>query len=727
MNQNQPDRRSVPTPPNRRNVARRLVHGLGAISVASTLAATDPAGVNPLLPEWAGPFGGLPPFDRVQVAQFKPAFAEAIQAYRTDLRAIAESADAATFANTIEAFERSGRAFGRVQAVYRVWGSTLSTPDYQAVERDLEPQLAALRDEIHQNEKLFRRIEAVYLSPDKARLTPEQQRLVWLHYTNFVRAGAKLSADGKARVAAINQRLASLYTSFSQNLLADEENDATILDRADDLNGLPDSVRAAAAAQAQARGLTNRWAIANTRSSVEPFLTYSTRRELRERVWRAFVSRGDHPGPHDNKPAMTEILQLRAERAGLLGYASHAHWRLENSMARTPDRALDLMTALWAPAVARVREEVADMQKIADAEGAGVRIQPWDYRYYAEKVRKDRYDLDDNEVKPYLQLDKLRDGMFWAAGQIYGLAFAPISGVPVYHPDVQVFEVKGANGQSAGVFYFDPFARRGKRSGAWASAYRPQEKFERPVLPMISNNSNFLPAPAGQPVLVSWGDAETLFHEFGHALHGLSSDVQYPALAGSSVARDYVELPSQLNERWLATPELLSRFARHHRSGEPMPSALVVRIAKAAKFNRGFATVEFLASALLDMRLHLATNSAIDPAAFERDQLAQLGMPAEVVMRHRLPQFAHIFANEGYSAGYYSYLWADTLTADAAEAFIEAGGFYDKRTAERYHRYVLSAGNTVDPAEAYRQFRGRDAGTAALLRDRGFPVPPNAQ
>lgn len=700
---------------------------LPASAAALTLVAPAPAAETgdpgPLTAEWSGPFGGVPPLDRVQVEHFQPAFAVAMAAYREEIRAIAENPEPPTFANTLAALERAGRMLDRVQAVYGIWSSTLSTPEFRAVEQAIEPKLAALRDEVFQNEKLFQRIAAVYEAPERTRLTPEQQRLAWLHFTNFQRAGARLDAAAKARVAAINQRLATLYTSFSQNLLADEENDVTIITNAADLAGLPESFRAAAAAEAQRRGLKDAWVIANTRSSVEPFLSYADHRALREQVWRRFVSRGDHPGPRDNKPLITEILRLRAERAQLLGYPTHAHWRLEHSMARTPERALELMEKVWPAALARVREEVADMQRLAEAEGADFRLEPWDYRYYAEKVRKAKYDLEEAALKPYLQLESLREAMFWTAEQLFGLQFQPVPDLPVNHPDVRVWEVRDARGRHVGLFYFDPYARPGKRSGAWMNAYRNQERFEREITPLVSNNANFLKPAPGQPVLVSWDDARTLFHEFGHALHGLCSDVNYPSLSGTSVARDFVELPSQLHERWLLTPEVLGRFARHYQTGQPMPAALIERVKRAAKFNQGFATTEYLASGLLDLKLHLAGERDLDPAAFEREELARLGMPREIVMRHRLPHFAHIFADEGYSAGYYSYLWADTLTADAAEAF-EAAGWYDRALAARYREHILARGNTIDPAEAYRQFRGRDAGIAALMRDRGFPVPP---
>jgi peptidyl-dipeptidase Dcp len=599
----------------------------------------------------------------------------------------------------------------------------MSTPEFQAVEREMAPKLAALRDRITQNEKLFARIAAVYEARESAKLTPEQKRLAWYHHNNFVRAGAKLDAAAKKRVAEINERLAGLYTKFSQNLLADETAYVVVLDSEAELAGLPDSVRAAAAAAAEQRGHKGKWAVVNTRSSVEPFLTYSDKRELREKVWRNFVNRGDNGDANDNNGLVSEVLKLRVERARLLGYQTHAHWRLENAMARTPERAMELMEAVWKPALARVREEVADMQAIADKEGAKLEIEPWDYRYYAEKVRKAKYDLDQNEVKPYLQLDKLREGMFWVAGELFGFRFKPVENVPVYHPDVRVWEVTDPAGKHVGLWYFDPYARPGKRSGAWMNAYRPQERFEREVTTIVSNNSNFVKGKPGEPILISWEDASTLFHEFGHALHGLNSNVRYPSLAGTAVARDYVEFPSQVLERWLATPQVLDRFALHFQTAKPIPSELVAKIEKSQTFNQGFATVEYLASALVDMKLHLAGDRTIDADAFERETLAALGMPSEIVMRHRTPQFGHVFSSDGYSAGYYSYLWSDTLSADAYEAFTEAGGPYDKKVAGRLREFVLSTGNTVDPADAYRSFRGRDPGIAALMRRRGFPVP----
>ncbi len=676
---------------------------------------------NPLLERWGGPFGGTPAFDRVRTEHFKPALEAAMDAYRRDVTAITDSPDSATFENTIERFEDAGRTFSEVGTLFGIWSSSMSSPAFQVVEREMAPVLSAFSDELTQNAALFARIEAVYAASADSALTDEQKRLVWLHHTSFVRAGARLDATGKERVGALNQRLATLYTSFSQNLLGDEEAYVVTLETEADLGGLPDSVRAGAAATAQANGMEGKWAFTNTRSSVEPFLMFSSRRDLRERIWRNFVRRGDNHDARDNGKIVSEILALRAERARLLGFATHAHWRLEDSMAKTPERALSLMEAVWKPAVERVREEVKDMQAIADLDPGATKIAPWDYRYYAEKVRKARYDLDQNEIKPYLQLDRLKDGLFYVAGELFGFVFTRTTEVAVFHPDVTVYEVKDrASGRHVGLWYFDPYARPGKHSGAWMNAYRNQERFRGEVTTIVSNNANFVKGKPGEPILISWDDARTLFHEFGHALHGLASDVRYPSLSGTNVARDYVEFPSQLLEHWLDTPEVLSRFALHFETGTPIPDALVAKIRKAARFNSGFDTVEYLASALMDMKLHLAGAQPIHPVAFERETLAALGMPDEVVMRHRTPQFAHVFSGDAYSAGYYSYLWADTLTADAFEAFKEAGGPYDRAVADRLRKHVFSAGNTIDPADAYRAFRGRDAGIGALMRKRGF-------
>jgi peptidyl-dipeptidase Dcp len=678
---------------------------------------------NPLLSRWSGPFGGVPPFDQVKVEHFEPAFEKAMAEELSEVEAISANPAAPTFENTFAALERAGETLDRVERVYNVFAGTMSSDDFQAVERRIEPKLAAFHDRIVQDERLFRRIEAVYESRDRSGLTPEQSRLAWLRYNDFARSGARLDPESKRKLSAINQQLASLYTQFSQNVLADEKT-AITLTREDELAGLPASFRDAAAEAARDRGEPG-YAILNTRSSVEPFLTYSARRDLRERAWRAFVGRGDNGDGTDNKDIIARIVKLRAERAKLLGYPSHAHWRLEMSMAKTPERAMQLMEALWKPAVGRVAEEVADMQAIADREGSRITIEPWDYRYYAEKVRKARFDIDDNEVMPYLQLENLREAMFWVANELLGLTFKPAPDVPVYHPDVRVWEVMTDRGRHVALFYFDPYARVGKSSGAWMNAYRAQQRLDREVTTIVSNNCNFVKGKAGEPILVSWDDAITLFHEFGHALHGISSNVTYPSLSGTNVDRDYVEFPSQLIEHWLATSEVLDKFARHVKTGQPIPRELVKKIERASKFNKGFENVEYLSSALVDMRMHLEPAKVRDIDEFERETLESLGMPRQMVMRHRLPHFGHLFSGDAYSAGYYSYLWADTLSADAFEAFIEAGGAYDKGVAQRLRDHVFAAGNTVDPAEGYRAFRGRDAQIDALMRRRGF-APPRA-
>lgn len=694
---------------------------LSSLLVFAGLAVSQTA-PNPLLLPWAGSYNGVPPLDKVRLDDFKPAIEAAMAENIVEIHKITHNPSPPNFDNTLAALERTGQTLNRVLAVYYIWSSNMNSEAFEPIEGEMEPKLAAFRDQVVQNTELFKRIEAVYKSPAYQNLNSEQKRLTEKYYIDFVQSGAKLDADTKLKVAAINQQLAGLFTKFSQNQLADESEKYLELTDQKDLEGLPEGIVSAAASNAAALKKQG-WVIFNTRSSIEPFLTYASRRDLREKAWRMFVSRGDNGDAHDNKSTVTEILKLRAQRAKLLGYSTHAHWRLANTMAKTPEKALVLMEAVWPAAVTRVHEEVADMQKIADQEGAQIKIEAWDYRYYAEKVRKSRYDLDQNEVKEYLQLEQLRESLFWVAEQLFNLTFKPAVGVPVYHEDVRVWVVSDkATGKQVGLWYFDPYARKGKRSGAWMNAYRDQQKLVGNITTIVSNNANFIKGKAGEPVLISWEDARTLFHEFGHALHGLNSKVTYPALSGTSVPRDYVEFPSQLLERWLATPEVLKRYALHYQTGKPIPQSLVDRITNASKFNQGFSTVEVVSSALIDMKLHLAGDSTIDPAAFEKKTLAALNMPKEMVMRHRIPQFGHVFSGDDYSAGYYSYLWSDVLSADAYEAFTEAKGPYDKEVVKRLYQYVFSVGNTIDPAEGYKLFRGKEASIQALMRNRGFPV-----
>jgi peptidyl-dipeptidase Dcp len=674
-----------------------------------------------LLSPWSGPFGGVPDFRRVKIAQFKPALLKGIALNRAEIARIATNKAKPTFANTIAALEDTGRPLGRVGTIFNIYTSTMNGKEMQAIEQEMSPILAAFGDEVVQNGKLFARIKAVYDARESSGLTPEQQRLVWVVYRRFTRQGAALNAEDKKRLAAINQELSVLYTTFSQNELGDEEDQGLTLE-ASELDGLPDWLKDAASAAAKEKKQEGKYLFANTRSAIEPFLTYSTRRDLREKAFRMWTSRGDNGNAHDNNALITKILALRAEKAKLLGYPTFAHWITDYQMAKTPEAAMDLLLKVWTPAVARVHEEVADMQKIADAEGAGIKIAAWDYRFYAEKVRKARYDLDDGTIKPYLQLDKIREGMFWAAGQVHGLKFVEVHGLPTVTKDIRVFDVQ-RNGKHVALWYFDPYARAGKSSGAWMNEYQTQERFKRPTAPIVSNNCNFVPGTPGKPILISWDDASTMFHEFGHALHGMNSDVTYPTLAGTNVVRDFVEFPSQINEHWLPTKEVLTRFALHFENGRPMPDEMVAKIENSKTFNQGFSTVEYLASAILDLKLHLAGAAPVEARAYEKQALAEIGMPQEMVMRHRLPHFGHIFAGEGYAAGYFNYIWAEVLVADAAEAFEEApGGFYNIALCKKLHDCIISKGNSVDAAEAYRAFRGRDATVDALMRDRGFPV-----
>ncbi len=675
---------------------------------------------NPLLAEWEGPYGGVPPWDKVEPKQFSAAFDVAIAEAKQEMEAIAVNPQAPTFENTFIAMEKAGRKLTRLVNIFGVFTANLSVGDMPDIEAEVTPKLSAYDDSLTQNLALFARIAAVYNTMDS--LGAPEKKLVDETYKRFVRQGATLNLEQKTRLSAINQELSKLETQFSKNVLNDEQELVTWIETKAELEGLSPSLVAGYAKAAQDLGKPGKWAVRNTRSAMEPFLTFSTNRALREKVWKTYYSRADNGDKNDNNAVIASVMALRLERAKLLGYESHAHLVLESRMAKKPENAMALMMQVWPKAVQRVKEEVADMQKLADSEGAGITIEGWDYRLYAEKVRKAKYALDSNEISQYLQLEKLVEGLHWMAQQVFGLTLTRVNDVPVFHPDVRVYKVTDAAGKHVGLWYLDPYARDGKRSGAWMTDYRAQENMDGNwVTPIVSNNSNFVKTDDGKPVLIAWDDAVTLFHEFGHALHGLSSKVVYPSQAGTNVARDYVEFPSQLIEHWFPTKEVLTKFALHHETGKPMPNELLEKIEKASKFNQGFQTVEYLSGALLDMKLHLAQGKT-DAKTFEKQTLAELGMPKEVVMRHRLPHFMHIFGH-GYEAGYYSYLWSDALTADAADLFQDSpGGYYDKDAAQSLIKNVFSVGATIDPAEGFRQFRGRDVDTKALLRKRGFPV-----
>ncbi|PKP25720.1 MAG: peptidase M3 [Bacteroidetes bacterium HGW-Bacteroidetes-2] len=685
-----------------------------------SLAMTD----NLLLAPWTGPYEGTPAFDKMDITLVKPAIEEGITLHLQEIDAITANTKTPTFENTIAAMERAGEPLNRAFSYYGIWTSNMSTPEFREIQNELAPKIADYRSAISQNKPLFERIKTVYENSLKNPLDADQQRLVELTYKEFEMNGANLNEVDKKRYAEINSELSTLYTNFSNNVLADEENYITYINK-DQLKGLPQSFVSAAAKTATDKGKDGEYAITNTRSSMDPFLTYSEERDLREKVWKTYYSRGDNNDQYDNNDLVAQILKLRHERVQLLGYANFAEWRLQDRMAKTPKNAMDLMEAVWPAALARVEEEVADMQAIANTEGSNITIEPWDYRFYAEKVRKDKYDLDSDEVKQYLELNNLTDAIFYTAGRLFNFKFTPITdgSVPVFHEDVKVWEVNDlTTGEHIGVYYLDPFARQGKRSGAWATQYRSFSSFDGKKTVLASNNSNFVKAAPSESVLISWDDAETFFHEFGHALHFLSSEVRYPTLNGG--VRDYTEFQSQLLERWLYTDEVINKFLKHHKTGEVIPPALVEKIKNASTFNQGFATTEFLASALMDMKYHTTDPTNINPKEFEKETLAKLKMPKEIVMRHRTPHFGHVFSSEGYATAYYGYLWADVLTSDAAEAFQEApGGFYDKDLSVRLVKYLFAPRNAMDPADAYKLFRGRDAKIDALMRDRGFPVP----
>ena len=669
-----------------------------------------------LLDPWDS--NGGPPLDRVRVADFAPAFAAAMEAQSAAIERIVRDPAPADFENTIAALERAGRALYRVGAVFTVWSATLSTPELQEVEGEIARRRAAFDDRVVQDEGLFRRIDRVYRERERAGLSPEQARLTWLYHSRFVRSGARLGGEGRARLTAINQRLAELFTVFGLNLLADEhERFVHVVDERR-LAGVPDPLLREAREAARGRGLDG-WIIANRRSAVDDLLALGEDRALRREAWEMFTRRGEHPGERDNRPIVREILALRSERARLLGFATHAHLRLDDSVAGTPERAVGLLDAVREKAAERVAGELAEMRAAAAEDGMGEPLAPWDHRFYAARVRRARLALDPAEVRSYLQLDRLVEGTFWIAGELFGLRFHPAPGVPAHHPDVRVWRVEGPH-RELGLFFLDPFARAGKRAGASMNLLRPQERMDGEVSAVVLNICNFTPPPPGSPALVSWEEARVLFHEMGHALHGLASEVTYPSVSGTDVPRDYVEFPSQLFERWLRTPELLGRFGLHVESGEPIPAWMAERLEEGYAFHQGLATTEYLASALLDLRVHSGGEVPDDLTGAERAAMGELGVPAGIGMIHRLPHFRHAFGGDAYSAGFYSYLWADALAADAAEAFAEGGGFYDVDIARRLWDSALAAGNAVDPVESYRRFRGRDPDPAALLRKRGF-------
>src|SRR5450631_4250998 len=673
---------------------------------------------NPLLTDWTGPFG-LPLLPAIKPEHFRPAFDRALATHLAEIDAIAANPAAASFGNTIEALEKSGRDLERVSNVFFVLTGANTGDEIEAVERDISPLLARHSNALYLDVKLYARIAALYGRRETFGLNAEQARVLDRYHTRFVRAGGALEKPVQDRLAAINERLASLGTQFGQNVLADEKAYALVLEEGD-LAGLPDFARAAARAAAEERDHAGKYAITLARSSCESFLQFSSRRDLREKIFQAWIKRGENGGSTDNRALIAEMVGLRAERAKLLGYKTYADYRLDDQMAKTPQAARNLLDEVWGRARAKAGIERDTLQKMITEEGGNFALAPHDWRYYTEKLRKARYDLDEAEIKPYFQLDKMIDAAFETAHRLFGLSFTPVE-VPLYHADARAWDVTEAGGRHVGLFIGDYFARGSKHSGAWMTSLRDQEKLTGDVRPVILNVCNFSKPAAGEPALLSFDDARTLFHEFGHALHGLLSNVTYPLLAGTSVSSDFVELPSQLYEHWLEVPKILQKYARHARTGEPMPKALLDRLLATRTFNQGFATVEYTACALVDLDIHALPDAAkLDVSKFERKSLDRIAMPAEIVMRHRLPHFQHLFSGGGYAAGYYSYMWSEVLDADAFEAFEETGNAFDPATAKRLRDFIYSAGNLRDPAEAYKAFRGRLPAVDALLKKRGL-------
>jgi peptidyl-dipeptidase Dcp len=674
---------------------------------------------NPFFEIWDTPHG-LPPFDRIETSHFLPAFERAMAEHNAEIAAITDGPQPPTFTDTIEALERAGAALTRVGGVFWNLVSADSTPELQAVEREMSPRIAAHFSAISLDPKLFLRVETLWRARESLGLDAESLRVLNLTYEGFVRSGATLGSDDKTRYAAIVERLAVLGTNFSQNVLADEADWLLELDGEQDLAGLPAPLRAAAARMATERGLSGKHAISLTRSSVEPFLNFSSRRDLRARAFEAWIRRGENPGAHDNRPIIDETVRLREEMARLLGFDSFAHYKLDDKMAHNPANVRQLLHRVWEPAKSKAAHERKSLEGVAQRHGDNAPIAASDWRYYAEKARSEFHEIDEALVRPFLTLDNMMAAAFYVAGRLFGLTFTELTDAALYHPDARVFEVRDRNNEHLALFIGDYFARPTKRSGAWMSAFRGQDGLtgRRPI---IVNVMNFTKGGEGQPTLIGLDDARTLFHEFGHALHGMLSRTRYPSIAGTSVATDFVEFPSQLYEHWLLEPEILSSFAKHWQTGEPLPEDLVAKVIAARNFNQGFSTVEYCASAIVDLDLHLlAKPEAIDVVAFEKETLERAGMPDAIVARHRTPHFGHVFSGGHYAAGYYSYLWSEVLDADGFRAFKETGDIFDPATAKRLEDFVYSAGAKQTPEDAWLGFRGRPPDTEALIEKRGL-------
>ncbi len=679
--------------------------------------------VNPALIHWTGK-NGLPDFAAVKDEDFAPAFDAAFAAHEAEIDAIADNPDPATFENTVVALEVAGDELSRVSAIFWNRAGADTNSAIQALERDISPKMARHYSKIGMNENLFKRIDALWENKATLDLTVEQTRVLERHWKGFVKSGAKLPKTQQERLAAINERLASLGASFGQNVLADESGWVLFVEESD-LEGIPDFLKDAMAAQGEARGEAGKFAVTLSRSIIEPFLTFSERRDLRETAFKAWIARGENGGETDNREIIRETLGLRDEKAKLLGYENYAALKLDNTMAKTPEAVNGLLMEVWDKARVRAAEEEAELAKLIADEGKNHEVAPWDWRHYAEKLRAAKFDFSESELKPYLQLENIIAACFDVANRLFGITATELKDVKGYHEDVRVFEIRDGDGSLKAMFLGDYFARSSKRSGAWMSSFQGQHKLTlkngaEGEIPLVYNVCNFAKPAAGKPALLSLDDARTLFHEFGHALHGMLSDVTYPSVSGTSVSRDFVELPSQLYEHWLTVPEVLKKYAVHYQTGEAMPQALLDKVLAADTFNSGFATVEFTSSALVDMAFHTASEPVTDPMALEAGVLKQIDMPSSIVMRHRTPHFQHVFAGDGYSAGYYSYMWSEVLDADAFEAFEETGNVFDPEASEKLKSKIYSTGGSIDPEEAYKAFRGKLPSPEALLRGRGL-------
>lgn len=694
---------------------------LSSVGIFMAGAAQAASSENPFLAEWETPFE-VPPFDSIKLEHYRPAFEEAMERHKQRIQTIYMQRSAPTFQNTIAALDRGGSLLDRVSNVFFAMTSSMTNDDLQAIAKDIAPKLSQHRDEIFLNELLFQRIKSVRDRREELDLTAEQAKLLDEYYKDFVRGGANLPPDDKERLKEINSRLSVLSVRFGENVLKENNRFELVIDNKADLAGLPDTVIAAAAEAAKERGHEGKWVFTLHKPSMIPFLQYSQKRPLREKIYRGYINRGNHDDELDNKKILAEMVALRVERAKLLGYETHAHYVLEDNMAKAPGKVYELLRDVWAPALKRAKQEVEEMQQLIDEENGGFELASWDWWYYAEKVKKRKYELDEEMLRPYFKLDNVLNGAFEVANRLYGITFEQCNDIPLYHEDVTAYQVKDADGGHLGILYVDYFPRSSKRGGAWMGEFRQQFKINgENKRPIIYNVGNFSKPTENKPSLLSLEEVETLFHEFGHGLHGLLSDCTYKSLAGTEVARDFVELPSQLMENWAIEPAVLKMYARHYRTGEPMPDELIEKIREARHFNQGFATTEYLAASFLDMDWHTQTTPRpdIDVIKFENSCLDKIGLIPEIISRYRSPYFQHIFAGD-YSSGYYSYIWAEVLDADAFEAFKETDDIFNQKIATAFRENILERGGTEEPMKLYKKFRGRKPSIEPLLKRRGL-------